>query len=76
MKNYYKTKNNNSSASGGIGILGVLQIIFVVLKCLDLVNWSWWTVLIPSFISIGLFVIAVVILLIAYKDIIFTRKNK
>ena len=75
MSKYYKT-NNNSTASGGIGILGVLQIVFVVLKCLDLVDWSWWVVLIPTFVSIGLFIIAVAIILITYKDILLeVRKN-
>ena len=74
MKKYHYNSNNNYS--GGMGVLGVLQIIFVVLKCLDLINWSWWTVLIPTFISIGLFIIAVAIVLIAYKDIIFGGKNK
>ena len=75
MSKYYK-QNSSSSASGGIGILGVLQIVFVVLKCLELIDWSWWAVLIPTFISIGIMVIIVAAILIAYKDVLFGGKKK
>ena len=52
MSKYYYSSNNNSS--GGIGLLGVLQIIFIVLKCLDLIDWTWVQVFIPTFIFGGL----------------------
>ncbi len=38
---------NNNTSSGGLGILGVLQIIFIVLKLVGVINWSWGLVLIP-----------------------------
>ena len=63
MKRKYTTSNNTSS---GMSMLGVLQIIFIVLKVLNLVAWSWWTVLIPLWIDLGLIVIAIVYLLICY----------
>ena len=31
----------NSSSSSGIGILGVLQIVFLVLKLTGLITWSY-----------------------------------
>ena len=66
-KNY--RYNSSSSSSGGMGLLGVLQVIFIVLKVLNMISWSWWAVFIPTFISIGLLVIGViVILLIEAKD--------
>ncbi len=45
--------------SSGMGVLGVLQIIFIVLKLLNLISWSWPIVLIPLWISLGMFFIAI-----------------
>lgn len=36
-------------------ILGVLQIIFIVLKVIGAINWSWWAVFTPLWIDIALF---------------------
>lgn len=36
-----------------MGILGVLQIVFLVLKLTGLITWSWLVVLIPLWISLG-----------------------
>jgi len=33
--------------SGGIGLLPLLTIIFVVLKLTDNIDWSWWWVFSP-----------------------------
>lgn len=35
-------------------ILTVLQIIFIVLKVIGAINWSWWAVFIPLWIDIAL----------------------
>lgn len=56
-------KRNNSSSSG-MGILGVLQIVFLALKLTGLITWSWPVVLIPSWISLGILVILLIIALI------------
>ena len=53
-------KNNGS----GIGFLGVLQIIFIVLKLCNVLQWSWWMVFIPAYISAGLTIILIVIAII------------
>ena len=44
------------SSSGGIGLTGVLTIVFVVLKLVGVVDWSWVWVLSPLWIggAIGL----------------------
>ena len=57
-------KNKNSSG-GGMGLLGVLQVIFIVLKLVGVISWSWWVVLIPTWIDLTL-IIAIVYLLICY----------
>ena len=46
--------NVSSSSSSGIGFVGLLTIIFIVLKLLGKITWSWWWVLSPLWISAGL----------------------
>ena len=46
----------------GVSTLGVLQIVFIVLKLCNLINWRWAVVLIPTWISLGLFVIILLFL--------------
>lgn len=41
-------------ASGGIGFAGLLTIVFIVLKLIGTISWSWWWVLSPIWISVGL----------------------
>ena len=43
--------DSSSSSSGGIGFAGVLQIVFIVLKLMEIIDWSWWWVLSPIWIS-------------------------
>lgn len=47
--------------SGGIGFVGVLQITFVVLKLCKVIDWSWWWVLSPIWISTALTILIVLI---------------
>lgn len=55
---------NKNSSSSGLGISSVLTIIFVVLKLVGVINWSWWWVLSPTLIAVGLWLIAVITLAI------------
>jgi hypothetical protein len=41
------TSNSSSNANGGIGFFGVLFIVFLVLKLVGVINWSWWLVFAP-----------------------------
>jgi hypothetical protein len=54
-----------TSSSGGMGILSWLQVIFIVLKVLNLIDWSWFKVFIPTWIGLGLFVILIILLAIS-----------
>jgi membrane protein YdbS with pleckstrin-like domain len=49
--------SSNSSSSSGIGFTGLLTIVFIVLKLLGYITWSWWWVLSPIWISIALVLI-------------------
>lgn len=50
-------KSNNSNG-GGIGFLSLLEIVFIVLKLLDKIDWSWWLVLAPTWIPTLVIVVA------------------
>jgi ABC-type antimicrobial peptide transport system permease subunit len=67
-------KNNNSNRSGGgIGFVGLLTIAFIVLKLLGEITWSWWWVLSPLWISTG---IALIILLVVILGAVIALKNE
>jgi hypothetical protein len=53
--------SNNNTTGGGLGCSGTLFLIFLVLKLLGLIAWSWWWVFSPIWISI-LIIICVAIL--------------
>jgi len=44
----------SSSTSSGIGLSGILTIIFVIFKLLDKLDWSWWWIFSPLWISFGI----------------------
>ena len=49
--------SKSSSSSSGIGFSGLLTIVFIVLKLIGKIDWSWWWVLSPIWISISLVII-------------------
>lgn len=62
-------KNNGRN---GIGIAGALTLIFVVLKLVGTITWPWVWVLSPIWISMGLWIVGlvVVILIVAIQKVI------
>ena len=58
------SSNRNSSS---LGICGVLTIVFIVLKLVGVINWSWLWVLCPLWINILLAIIVLVVILIIDK---------
>lgn len=52
----------NKQTSGGIGLGGLLQVAFIVLKLCGIITWSWWWVLAPTWTSLGLAVILGIII--------------
>lgn len=51
---------NNNSSGGGMGLLGVLQVVFIVLKLCKVITWSWWIVFTPLWINLGIVVIVLI----------------
>lgn len=58
-----------SSSSGGVGFAGLLTVAFIVLKLAHVIDWSWWWVLSPLWISagIGLLILAIVVTVAVVK---------
>lgn len=55
---------NNNSASSGIGFFGLLTIVFIVLKLIGIINWSWFWVLSPLWIGFALGITVILIVFI------------
>lgn len=47
----------------GMGLLGWLTVAFVVLKLTGFIEWSWWLVLAPTLVPLG--IVAAILLLVA-----------
>ena len=46
-----------------LGFVGLLTLIFVVAKIGGWINWSWWIVLAPAYISFILFMLFLAVVL-------------
>jgi hypothetical protein len=57
-----KMSKSNSSNSGGIGFVGLLTVLFIGLKLTNFIAWSWWWVLSPMLITLGLGLLALAVI--------------
>ncbi|MDA1509626.1 hypothetical protein PDJ86_22475 [Bacillus cereus group sp. TH36-2LC] len=44
-----------------MGLTEILTVVFIVLKLTGVIDWSWWLVLLPELLAIGLYVIVVTV---------------
>lgn len=58
--------SSSSSSSSGIGFAGLLTIVFITLKLTGYIDWSWWWVLSPLWISGLLVLLFVVVFTVIY----------
>ena len=58
--------DTSRSSSGGIGFAGLLTILFIGLKLTGYITWSWFWVLSPLWISAGLALAVLLIVLIGW----------
>lgn len=59
----------NENGNSGTGFLGMLCLLFIALKLMGYINWSWVWVLSPIWISLTLMaLIAVVVVLVEYYN--------
>ena len=54
-------REDNKGRYGGIGFTGLLQLIFITLKLLKVINWSWIWVLAPIWITAGLGILIIAV---------------
>lgn len=60
-------KKETVTASGS-GVSTILLVVFIILKCTGLIDWSWWWVLAPLWIpAILVFIYLVVVIVIILK---------
>lgn len=55
---------DKKTRTGGMGFVSTLTLIFIVLQCCGLIEWSWWWVLCPVWISALLLLAALAVILI------------
>ena len=56
--------DNNNNSTGGIGFCGLLTIVFIVLKLLKVISWSWLWVLAPLWIPVAILIVFFIIAMI------------
>jgi len=55
---------SSKNTSSSIGFSGMLTVLFIGLKLTDNIEWSWWWVLSPVWISILIVLLVLVVILI------------
>ena len=50
-----------------MGFTEILTIVFIVLKLIGIINWSWWLVLLPEIIGLALYVLLVILSIREHK---------
>lgn len=65
----------NNGTQRGMGFTSVLTVIFIVLKLCKVITWSWWWVLPPIWISLGLALVLILFVLM-FGDMFDKRETK
>lgn len=58
-----------------MGFLELLTIIFIVLKGIDKIDWSWWVVLSPTIVSFSFYILRLALFGVTFGGL-FKRFNK
>ena len=53
----------------GVGFCLLGQVALIVLKLLDVIDWSWWKVMLPLEISIVLCIIGLIIYILVRRSL-------
>lgn len=66
------SKEKSSAGGVGIGFCEALGLIFVVLKLVGVIDWSWWLVLLPIYapIILAIVIITLIILIAVIKNVV------
>ena len=52
---------NDSQTTSGLSILTILGLIFVTLKLMGYITWSWWLVTLPFWGGIALIIVIAIL---------------
>ena len=55
-----------------MGLLEVLTVIFVILKLVGVISWSWWIVLIPLYLSV---ILNSIIITLMIRDVLKDKRE-
>lgn len=67
---------NNSNYTSGLSFSSILFLVFLVLKLINVIDWSWWWVTAPLWIPIIIFFVVVSGVYAFYKILGYYSKNK
>ena len=65
--------NNEKTTSGGIGFGSTILLIFIILKLVGVIDWSWWWVLSPIWIPVVLLLAVSILLFVVYRIVKYFR---
>jgi hypothetical protein len=65
-----------SGPASGIGVLGLLGVAFIVLKLINIIDWSWWYVTLPFWIEFAIPIGIAAIWLVVWLILRFTKNAK
>lgn len=65
--------SNSSNTSSGIGVVGLLGVVFVTLKLCGVIGWSWWFVTLPFWGGVA---IAMLIVLVGLCVVLFVERKQ
>lgn len=65
--------NNEKTTSGGIGFGSTILLIFIILKLVGVIDWSWWWVLSPIWIPVVLLMAVSILLFVVYRIVKYFR---
>ena len=57
----------NNNTRSGIGLLDVILVVNIILKLIGVINWSWWVVLWPLWVSIAIIIIFIIIVKVFWE---------
>lgn len=70
------SKTTGYAGSAGVGFCEVLGIVFIVLKLVGVIDWSWWLVLLPIYAPLAIFLLGAVIVFIFATIKYFIKRGK
>ena len=61
-------RSNNKALNLAMRFFEVIILLFIMLKVMKIINWSWWWVLTPLWIFLGIVISLIVVYCIKYQE--------